>query len=195
MSNEQELERPLITFKPEYLHHFIEDEVIKGYESPVLNFYFTPATMDCYFTYTFSKKQAGAPKLEDLFTEFFVNGLILDKSLFLAKLSQQQSFEIPGAKVGSIAQQERTFDVFLASDRDRDSYVRFNNNIQIFLKFFIETGSYVDAEDVNWKFIFMFENVRIVSRSLRASGPLSASSHTTLSTCRTTSTGCGSASK
>ena len=36
-------------------------------------------------------------------------------------------------------------------------WIKYNRRIQIFLKFFIETGSYIDEDDENWKIHLMFE--------------------------------------
>ena len=148
-----------MSFKPDFLHHFIEDEIIRGYEEPRLNFYFTPLTMECYFTYTFKSRTKESVNLETIFENFFLNGLILSRSQFEERLSQQSDFTIPAKNLGQFIQGESTFSTYVAEDITGDHFKKYMHNFQIFLKFFIETGSYVDDSDNMWKIILLVEKV------------------------------------
>jgi hypothetical protein len=144
------------------LHHFIEDEVIRGYGNPRLDFYFTPVTMECYFKYTYDKKGPDAVNLETIFEPFFLNELILDRAVFEEKLTHQKGYEIPGKLIDTIEKDGTKFDFFYAENLVEPRMADFNRNIAIFLKFMIETGSYVDETDSLWKIIFMVERVNII---------------------------------
>ena len=157
----EEIDNPKITFVPEYLHHFIEDETIRGYADPQLHFYFTPLTMECYFAYTYKHKDPDAPLLESFFFDFFLNGLIMNRKQFENKLAIDQDFKPPGRNIGSYHQGHSEFQCRVVEDQTNPEFSYFNKNIQIFLKFFIETGSYVESDDPMWKFLYMIEVVRV----------------------------------
>lgn len=154
-----EIDHPTVTFKADFLHHFIEDEIIRGYANPKLHFYFTPVTMECFFSYTFDRRSPDAVNLETVFEAFFVNDLILDRKVFEEKLSKQSTYELPGKKIDSVKRGESEFEIYYAENLTDERMAWFNRNIQVFLKFMIETGSYIDETDSLWKIIFMVERV------------------------------------
>lgn len=155
----EEIDHPTVSFKAEFLHHFIEDEIIRGYEEPHLDFYFAPLTMDCYFKYTCKSRTRESINLETIFEPFFINGLIHDRKIFEEKLGQQSAFNIPAKLIGQVTRQESVFDTYLIEDITEPQFNHYMKNLQIFLKFFIETGSYVDDTDPIWKHIIMIERV------------------------------------
>lgn len=155
----EEIDSPKVSFKPEFLHHFIEDEIIRGYEEPRLDFFFAPLTMECYFRYTYKSRTRESINLELPFENFFLNGLITERAEFEKKLQGQQQFQIPGKPLGQVVRQESVFDTYLVEDITEPRINHYMKNFQIFLKFFIETGSYVDDSDPIWKHMLMVERV------------------------------------
>jgi GNAT superfamily N-acetyltransferase len=142
----------------------VEDEKLGGYLNPKLNFYFTPITMECFFTFTFEKKHSEAVNPETLFEEFFLNGLVPSRAAFEQKLAKQSEFNIPGKDINSIKQGGYDFDTYLIENVTKPDVNNYNKNIQIFLKFFIETGSYIDDEDPAWKLLLLIERKFDASR-------------------------------
>lgn len=157
----EEIDNPRVSFKAEFMHHFIEDEIIRGYEEPRLDFYFTPITMDCYFNYTWKSRSKESVNLDTLFYPFFLNGLIMDRKKFEEKLAEQDRFEVPAKLLGQLTKGESTFFTYVVDDITVPAFKHYMHNFQIFLKFFIETGSYVDDSDSIWKIILMIEKVSL----------------------------------
>lgn len=144
------------------MHHFIEDEIIRGYEDPKLDFYFTPITMDCYFNYTWKSRSRESINLETLFYPFFINSLITERDKFEEKLAKQSEFEVPAKVVGQLHKGDSTFYTYVVEDVTEPRFNKYMLNFQIFLKFFIETGSYIDDTDPIWKIILMIEKVSFI---------------------------------
>lgn len=155
----EEIDRPLISFKPEFLHHFIEDEIIRGYEEPKLDFFFAPLTMDCYFSYSFKSRTKESVNLEIYFETFFLNGLITERAVFEERLKSQRTFVIPAKRIGQVERLDAVIDTYFVEDITEPAINHYLKHFQIFLKFFIETGSYVDDSDSMWKHILMVERV------------------------------------
>lgn len=156
-----EIDNPKVSFKPDFLHHFIEDEIIRGYEEPRLDFYFMPITMECYFKYTCKSRTRESVNLDTLFEPFFINGLITDRLKFEQKFAQQQDFEVPAKLLGQLVKGQSIFYTYVVEDVTDPAFNHYMLNFQIFLKFFIETGSYIDDTDSMWKIILMIEKVQI----------------------------------
>ncbi len=146
--------------RPEFLHQFIEDEMIRGYEDPQLHFYFARTSLDCYFHYTFKSKSPDAVNLETYFAEVFGEFLLLDRKLFEQKLLEQQAFEIPAKVFETTVRGDKEYQAYLVEDITKKDFARFNFKMQIFLKFFIETSSFIEADDAMWKVAFLVEKVR-----------------------------------
>lgn len=156
--SKEEIDSPAVTFAPEFLHHFIEDEIIRDYEDPKLHFYFTPLTMDCYFKAEFKSRQEGAPNLLSYFEDFFLNGLITDRAEFEKRLEEQKDFKVPAKKLSTLSRGKNKFDLYLADNILDEAFRKFLKNMQIYLKFFIENGSYIEDDDSMWKLLVMVEN-------------------------------------
>lgn len=158
VSSSQEIDHPKVTFKPEYMHHFIEDEVVRGYKNPELHFYFSHLTMECYFHYTFEAAEKDAVNLDAHFKHFFKNGLILDRGVFESKLWKQEDTQSEiGTLLASKTQNGEVYELREIVDYGKDKKsTHFVQNIQIFLKFYIETGSYIDDEDHMWRLLMLF---------------------------------------
>ena len=115
--------------------------------------------MDCYFKYSFKSRTKDSINLETFFQNFFLNGLITCRQEFEKKLAQQSSFEIPAQISGRLIQGDSTFSTYVVENVTTETFKKYMHNFQIFLKFFIETGSYIDDSDEMWKIIFMIEEV------------------------------------
>jgi Histone acetyl transferase HAT1 N-terminus len=159
VSSPADIDAPPVTMRPEFLHQFIEDETIRGYEDPQLHFYFARTSLDCYFNYTFKSKSPEAVNLESYFTEIFDEFLTLNRKQFEQKLEEQQNFEIPAKVFDSFVRGDKEYQAYLVEDITKPDFARFNYKMQIFLKFFIETSSFIEAEDNMWKVAFLVEKV------------------------------------
>lgn len=133
--------------------------MIRGYEDPRLEFFFTPITMECYFRYSYKSRTKESINLETLFEPFFLNGLITSRPQFEKKLAEQSNFDIPAKITGQLVQGESTFSTYVVENITGQAFKKYMHHFQIFLKFFIETGSYIDDSDEMWKIIFMVETV------------------------------------
>lgn len=115
--------------------------------------------MECYFKYTCKSRTKDSINLETFFEPFFINGLITCRKTFEEKLNQQAAFEIPAKLLGQLVKGESTFCTYVVEDVTSKEFANYMHNFQIFLKFFIETGSYIDSSDSMWKIILMIEKV------------------------------------
>lgn len=115
--------------------------------------------MDCYFRYTCKSRTRESLNLEPIFDPFFINGLITERKKFEEKLHKQQAFVIPGKPLGQVVRSDAVYDTYYIEDITEPNINYYMKNFQIFLKFFIETGSYVDDTDAIWKHILMVERV------------------------------------
>jgi hypothetical protein len=145
--------------KPEFLHQFIEDEMIRGYEEPQLHFYFARSSLDCYFHYSFKSKSPDAVNLETYFADIFGEFLLLSRKSFEQKLEDQQRFEIPAKVFDRVIRDGKEYQAYLVEDITKPDFSSFNHKMQIFLKFFIETSSFIEAGDDMWKVAFLIEKV------------------------------------
>ena len=116
--------------------------------------------MECYFRYSYKSRTKESINLETIFEPFFINGLITDRNKFEAKLSLQDEFEIPAKAIGKVYRESSEYYTYLVEDVTETKINHYMKNIQIFLKFFIETGSYIDDSDSIWKIILMIEKVK-----------------------------------
>lgn len=115
--------------------------------------------MECYFRYSCKSRSKESVNLDIHFDTFFLNGLITDRPTFEKILEKQAEFVIPGKHIGQVVRQDATYETYYVEDLTEKCINRYLKNFQIFLKFFIETGSYVDDTDPMWKHIFMIEKV------------------------------------
>lgn len=135
----------------------MEDEKLEGYLNPKLDFFFTPITMYCYFRFTYEKKNAEAVNPETYFEEFFLNGLVPTRQAFEQRLLKETDYLFPGKHINTLVQDEKKYETYLVENVTLADINHYNMNIQVFLKFFIETGSYIDDEDPAWKLLLLIE--------------------------------------
>jgi hypothetical protein len=155
-----EIDKPQLTFKPKFMHHFIEDELIAGYTDLKLDFYFAPLTMDCYFTYTYKSRSRSSFNIDQLFEEYFKNGFINTRAQFEKVLLEQNSFEIPGRFETQVSRNGVFYNTYLVENLTEPKFFWYLKNIQVFTLFFIENGRLIDKCNEQWKLLFMIEQVR-----------------------------------
>lgn len=155
----EEIDSPRVTLKPEFLHQFIEDEIIRGYEDPELHFYFAPITLDCYISYKYKSRTTESVNLESYFEEFFKEHLIVDRRVFEKIISSQNDFKIPATLFNTITRDGKEFETYIIDDITNKEFQTFNYKMQVMLKFFIETSSIIEEDDTLWKVAFMIEKV------------------------------------
>ena len=148
-----------MSFKPKFMHQFLEDDLISGYQGLRLDFYFAPLTMDCYFNYSFTKRSRDSINLELYFEPYFKNGLIRNRAEFVKRLEQQNKFQIPGTYKCQVVRSDARYDTYVVADLTEKHFNWFLRNFQIFLLFFIESGCLIDTCDQDWKLVMMIEKV------------------------------------
>lgn len=147
----------------------MEDEKIEGYLNPKLDFFFTPITMHCFFRFTYEKKNSEAVNPETYFEEFFLNGLVPTRQAFEQRLLKETDYAYPGKHINTLVQGENKYETYLIENVTEADINHYNKNIQVFLKFFIETGSYIDDEDPAWKLLLLIErrHDKVAQREVR----------------------------
>lgn len=113
--------------------------------------------MQCYLSFTYEKKHAEAVNPETYFEDFFLNGLVATRSAFEQRLASEADFAFPGKHINTLKQGESILETYLIEDVTQTGINHYNKNIQVFLKFFIETGSYIDDSDPAWKLLLLLE--------------------------------------
>lgn len=150
------------------MHQFFEDEEkVKGHMDPKIDLYFTPGSLHCYLLSDFEDKKDDATELLQNFHEFFLAGWTEDSDEFLRQLEANRSFVPPGEETGEFQlsnsdykvtfQLKKTKKIFEIKDSLSPEWIKYNRRLQVFIKFYIETGSYIDDEDGDWKIELLFE--------------------------------------
>lgn len=153
-----EIENPKTTFPAEYMHQLFDDEeTIVGYMDPEIDIYFSPASMHCYIKIEFEDKKDEAVDLKKPFNELWESGFTEDPEEFKKLLEKDKTFKPHGAMFHEFETDEKLFQAYYVDDPTEPEFLEFNKRAQVLLLFWIETGSFIDDEDPDWKIITLFE--------------------------------------
>ena len=153
-----EIDAPKTSFPAEYLHQLYDDEeTIVGYMDPEIDVYFTPASMHCYLKIEYEDKKPDAEDLKKGFNELWQAGYTEDVEEFKKYLEQDKKFTPPGIMFNEFETDDKSYQAYYVDDPTEPEFLEFNRRAQVLLVFFIETGSYIDDEDPDWKVMTLFE--------------------------------------
>jgi histone acetyltransferase 1 len=145
-------------FDPGWLHHFFDsEEQVVGYMDPEINLYFTKGSMHALLKIDFEDKKPEAEDLKKYFDENFVQGYYEDETEFLKVWESAKAFVPPGKEIEQFDLAGATYKILTIEDPTDPEWVKYNERIQVWIKFMIENGSYIDSDDEEWKIYTLFE--------------------------------------
>jgi len=114
--------------------------------------------MDCYYSFSFEDKHRSIERLPiDVLSEFFEAGLITDKLEFLQLLKADTLFVPSGKKLCSHLRNDNVYEIYFVEHHGDQAFRENLKRAQIWIKFLIETGSYVDLDDPAWNYLTVYQ--------------------------------------
>lgn len=89
-------------FKVDYFHHFKDDEELKGYLEPKLDFYMSPTSSKCYYEFSCNSLGQNVEDPIKYFETQIPGGIIKDKKEFLELVEKDKEFSPSWPKVQEI---------------------------------------------------------------------------------------------
>ncbi|XP_062519502.1 histone acetyltransferase type B catalytic subunit-like [Corticium candelabrum] len=157
-----------LVFHPEYTHQlFGENECIFGYKQPRVDLWYGASTLTTYFHFGYNEKGSEADLegaqidfVEDIIGDKLAPGYLNNKEEFLARLERETSFrpfgELVHVYTSNEDDRECPYEVYkgdILTPGLRDYHAR----LQTFILWFIDAASFIDVDDENWQFYFLFE--------------------------------------
>ena len=158
-------------FQPTFTYAiFGDEEKVFGYKDLKIKLYFASGSLYCYLGFTYaarvgegaSKRLAPGVQPQDIVG--MVNEKIVDRRSvthnlddFLKRAKRDEAtFQPMGSKMHEYTVDGRVFEMY-ECDFETPRFKQYHRSLQLFLVFFIEGASYVDEDDLNWKFVLLFE--------------------------------------
>ncbi|XP_005104677.1 histone acetyltransferase type B catalytic subunit [Aplysia californica] len=169
--NVQDIDDEEKAFPPDMTHQvFGDSEMIFGYRGLKVSIYYTGSKLIPYLRISHSevcntKEHGVSPDdIEKLLAQELPPGYLTNLDTFKAALSDEATFKPFGEKIDSYTVttkngEERHFDVYFAK-MEKSGFQKFHERIQSFIKFYIDAASYIDVDDPQWQYYFLFERYK-----------------------------------
>uniref|UniRef100_A0AAQ5Z0N1 Histone acetyltransferase type B catalytic subunit n=1 Tax=Amphiprion ocellaris TaxID=80972 RepID=A0AAQ5Z0N1_AMPOC len=156
------------TFHPEYSHQiFGDDEVAFGYKGLQIQLFYTAGNLSTLFKVKYSSKVTETfdcvepDDVEGKIREIVPAGFTYNTDDFISLLEKEANFKPFGTllhtyTVHSEEAGEFTYQIHKA-DIACPGFQEYHERLQTFLMWFIETASFIDADDDRWDFFLVFE--------------------------------------
>ncbi|CAL1582333.1 unnamed protein product [Knipowitschia caucasica] len=164
----EDLEDDGTTFHPEYSHQtFGDDEVAFGYKGLQVQLYYTAGNLSTFFKVKYSSKVTEkfecveADDIEGKVRDIIPAGFTSNIDDFVSLLDKDTNFKPFGTLFHSYTVHneeagELTYQIYKA-DVTCPGFHEYHERLQTFLMWFIETASFIDADDDHWDFFLVFE--------------------------------------
>ncbi|KAK7939563.1 hypothetical protein WMY93_002889 [Mugilogobius chulae] len=164
----EDIEDDGTTFHPEFSHQiFGDDEVAFGYKGLQIQLYYTAGNLSTLFKVKYSSKVSEkfdcveADDVEGKIREIIPAGFTCNVDDFISLLDKDANFKPFGTllhtyTVHSEEAGELTYQIYKA-DMTCPGFHEYHERLQSFLMWFIETASFIDADDDHWDFFLVFE--------------------------------------
>ncbi|KAM8857159.1 histone acetyltransferase type B catalytic subunit [Synchiropus picturatus] len=156
------------TFHPEYSHQiFGDDEVAFGYKGLQIQLYYTAGNLSTLFKVKYSSKVTEAfdcvepDDIDGKIREIIPAGFTCNTDDFISLLDKEANFRPFGPLLHSYTVHneeagEVTYQIHKA-DLTCPGFREYHERLQTFLMWYIETASFIDADDDRWDFFLVFE--------------------------------------
>uniref|UniRef100_A0A7N6A763 Histone acetyltransferase type B catalytic subunit n=1 Tax=Anabas testudineus TaxID=64144 RepID=A0A7N6A763_ANATE len=156
------------TFHPEYSHQiFGDDEVAFGYKGLQIQLFYTAGNLSTLFKVKYSSKVTETfdcvepDEVEGKIREIIPAGFTCNTDDFVSLLEKEANFKPFGTllhtyTVHSEEAGDLTYQIHKA-DITCPGFQEYHERLQTFLMWFIETASFIDADDDRWDFFLVFE--------------------------------------
>ncbi|XP_068184657.1 histone acetyltransferase type B catalytic subunit [Antennarius striatus] len=156
------------TFHPEYSHQlFGDDEIAFGYKGLQIQLYYTAGNLSTLFKVKYSSKVTEVfdcvepDDVEGKIHEIIPAGFTCNTDDFISLLEKEANFKPFGTLLHSYTVHseeagELTYQIHKA-DITCPGFHEYHERLQTFLMWFIETASFIDADDDRWDFFLLFE--------------------------------------
>lgn len=162
-----------LIFHPTYAHQiFGENESIFGYKDLRVRLYYTAGSLNIYLGHKYAQRvddfDSDGLRADDVhgkIAELITAGCYYTNvDEFCGKLDKEEQFRPLGEKVDEMRVEDgedgdgadgggetRTFE-FYKCDITTPGFVAFHARLQTFILWFVDAGSYIDADDPQWSF-------------------------------------------
>uniref|UniRef100_A0AAX7TSF7 Histone acetyltransferase type B catalytic subunit n=1 Tax=Astatotilapia calliptera TaxID=8154 RepID=A0AAX7TSF7_ASTCA len=156
------------TFHPEYSHQvFGDDEVAFGYKGLQIQLFYAAGNLSTLFKVKYTSKVTEtfdcveADDVEGKIREIIPAGFTCNTDDFISLLEKEANFKPFGTllhtyTVHSEEAGELTYQIHKA-EVTCPGFREYHERLQTFLMWFIETASFIDADDDRWDFFLVFE--------------------------------------
>ncbi|XP_076026217.1 histone acetyltransferase type B catalytic subunit [Genypterus blacodes] len=156
------------TFHPEYSHQvFGDDEVAFGYMGLQMQLFYTAGNLSTLFKVKYSSKVnekfdcVEPDDVEGKLREIIPAGFTCNTDDFISLLEKEANFKPFGTLLHTYSVHneeagELTYQIHKV-DMTCPGFQEYHERLQTFLMWFIETASFIDADDDRWDFFHVFE--------------------------------------
>lgn len=165
----EDIDNDKIVFKPQMTHQIFGDsESIFGYKDLKIKVYYTAAKLKTYLGIEYKEK--ADPKkfdgvepdnIEEILTPKLPPGLFKNLDNFIKALDKEDNFHPFGELIHQfsteeVAAQKRTFEIYYCDAKNK-KFLKYHEQLQSFILFFIDAASYIDVDDEKWRFFTIYE--------------------------------------
>lgn len=146
---------PELSFAPTYTHQVFPNEKIVGYKDLQVNLFFTSHSLYLYVEIKFAEKSEHATDINACLARWVVGGSCADENEFLRRL--EEPFTPPSPIIADYEIGDQKFVVRRGTLATDPQLKAFHQRLQLFLVFYIEASSYIDAEDPVWEVLSIWQ--------------------------------------
>ncbi|XP_062313821.1 histone acetyltransferase type B catalytic subunit [Osmerus eperlanus] len=157
------------TFHPEFSHQLYgDDEVAFGFKGLQIQLYYSAGNLSTLFKVKYSSKVTESfdcvepDDVEGKIRDIIPSGFTSNTDDFVSLLEKEANFKPFGTLLHTYtvhseeAGQDLTYQIHKA-DITSPGFREYHERLQTFLMWFIETASFIDADDDRWDFFLVFE--------------------------------------
>ncbi|XP_046902903.1 histone acetyltransferase type B catalytic subunit isoform X1 [Hypomesus transpacificus] len=157
------------TFHPEFSHQLYgDDEVAFGFKGLQIQLYYSAGNLSTLFKVKYSSKVTESfdcvepDDVEGKIRDIIPSGFTCNTDDFVSLLEKEANFKPFGSLLHTYtvhseeAGQDLTYQIHKA-DITSPGFREYHERLQTFLMWFIETASFIDADDDRWDFFLVFE--------------------------------------
>ncbi|AOA64063.1 Hat1p-Hat2p histone acetyltransferase complex subunit [Komagataella phaffii CBS 7435] len=147
-----------VSFHPDFTYPIFGDaEQIFGYKDLVIHLVFDSMSLYPFLNVRYSEKRDDADEVESKLLELLPEETVVkDEALWQDKIDGE-NFEIPGEILSTYTHKDENYHVYKLSINKCAESLQLHRRMQIFVLFFIEAGSYIDAKDDMWEIYVVYK--------------------------------------
>ncbi|PAA78932.1 hypothetical protein BOX15_Mlig020729g3, partial [Macrostomum lignano] len=166
----KDLTNPEIDFHPDMCHQvFGDSETIFGYKNLSIKIYFAACSLTIYLAVEYAEKInkaiSGGVEADDIMAaltkDLIPPGHLTNIDQFASRVSSDNEFKPFGVLKQAYTTEDdgRHFEIYQPT-MDTPGFREFHSRLQIFLIFFVDAASFIDADDDRWSFLVLYEKFK-----------------------------------